>query len=119
MTDYAYQQQPITGEARQRARAIYIRNPISGVPSISYEEERIAEVDGQIIQLPLKLPPTIRGPRDPQLGGQVDLSGEIALRDVSTGELTGQTVPTALIYQALYSDYLNRAFERDAPVVEA
>lgn len=113
MTDYIYQQETLTGEARQRARAIHIHNPVNGDPSISYEEERIAEVDGQVIQLPLIQPSIPRGPGGRQLGGQVDLASEIPLRDVATGELTGETVPTALIYAALYSDYLNRAFERD------
>lgn len=113
MTDYVYQQQTLTGEARQRASVIRIINPVNGAPTIIYEEERIAEVDGQVVQLPLILPINRPTPGRPQLGGQIDLASEIPLRDVATGELTGGSVPIALVYQALYSDYLNRAFARD------
>lgn len=113
MTEFIYGQYIVSGTARQRAHSIHISNPREGAPSIVYEEERIAEADGQIIHLPLIRSATQRGPGGRQLGGQVDLQDTIALRDMTTGELTGDSVPLALIYQTLYSDYLNRAFARD------
>ena len=43
-----------------------------------------------------------------------DMSEMIPLRNPENGELTGDEVPIAAVYQALYSFYWMKALERDA-----
>jgi hypothetical protein len=100
---YNYNETPIEGVSRKRARQIIIDNFLDNPPFITYQEETVIVVNG-----------AQRQETSGTVGGAVNPEGVIALRDLDTGELTGDTVPVAVIYAALYSDYLNRAFERDA-----
>lgn len=102
MLQYNYDETPIEGVSRKRAKQIIIDNFLDQPQYITYQEETVATINGEQIQQTAGT-----------LGGAVDPLGEIALRDLDTGELTGDTIPVALVYQALYSDYLTRAFERD------
>ena len=102
-----YKEQTINGTAWQRAYQILILNPLGQVPIVRYDEESVINLnDNQQIKQPIST-----------LGYTVDPEAIIELRDPETLELTGNTVPVALIHQALLSDYLNRALERDNPVV--
>lgn len=103
MIQYNYSETPITGVSRKRAKQTIIDNFLDQPPYITYQEETVATINGEQ-----------RQETAGTVGGLVDPEGVIALRDLDTGELTGDTVPVSLIYAALYSDYLNRAFERDA-----
>jgi hypothetical protein len=102
MLQYNYDETPIEGVSRKRAKQIIIDNFLDQPPYITYQEETVAVINSEQHQ---ETAGTVGGPVDPE--------GVISLRDLDTGELTGETVPVGLIYAALYSDYLNRAFERD------
>lgn len=102
MLQYNYNETPISGTTRKRAKQIIIDNFLDQPPYITYQEETVASINGEQ-----------RQETAGTVGGAIDPESSIALRDLDTGELTGETVPVGLIYQALYSDYLNRAFERD------
>ena len=104
MLQYNYDEIPIEGVSRKRAKQIIIDNFLDQPQYITYQEETVATLNGKQFQ---ETAGTV--------GGAVNPEGVIALRDLDTGELTGDTVPVAMIYAALYSDYLNRAFERDNP----
>ena len=104
MLQYNYDETPIEGVSRKRAKQIIIDNFLDQPQYITYQEETVATINGQQMQQTAGT-----------VGGTIDPESSIALRDLDTGELTGETVPVGLIYQALYSDYLTRAFERDNP----
>ena len=97
-----YKETTVNGKAWQRAQMIHISNHLGQLPTVTYQEEEILALDTGNIQ-------RLVG----QIGYTIDPLGEIALRDPDTLELTGDTVPVALVHQALLSDYLNRAYERD------
>lgn len=100
-----YKESTLTGSTYWRADRVIIEHPVNGTPLVIYHErEMFVTEDGAF--------PTPRMPQE--IVAAVDLAGSVALRDLQTGELTGESVPNALLYQALFSDYLNRALERDA-----
>lgn len=99
-----YKETTVNGTAWQRAQMIIISNHLGQIPTVTYQEEAILVFEDGEIQKPLG-----------QLSYQLDPTGVIELRDVATMELTGETIPVALVHQALFSDYLNRAYERDNP----
>lgn len=99
---YNYNETHISGMTRKRAKQIIIDNFLEQPAYITYQEEIVAAINGEQ-----------RQEAAGTLGGGVDPVGAIALRDLDTGKLTGETVAISVIYAALYSDYLNRAFERD------
>jgi hypothetical protein len=98
-----YKETDVSGVAWQRAYQILILNPLGQAPTVRYDEEQVINLnDGQIKQFV------------GNLGYTVDPLGIIELRDPVTLELTGESVPVALVHQALLSDYINRAKERDS-----
>jgi hypothetical protein len=98
-----YKEQTVLGTSWQRAWQITIANTLGGPPSVCYNEESVINLnDGQIRQMLGSINYTI----DPE--------GIIELRDPETLELTGETIPVSLVHQALLSDYINRALERDS-----
>lgn len=99
-----YKETTINGTAWQRAQLIIMSNHLGQLPTVTYQEEEILALDTGNIQRPLG-----------QLSYTIDPLAEIALRDTETLELTGETIPVALVHQALFSDYINRAYERDNP----
>lgn len=99
-----YKETTVNGTSWQRAQMIHISNHLGQLPTVTYQEEEILALDTGNIQ-------RLVG----QISCTIDPESSIALRDLDTGEPTGETVPVGLIYQALYSDYLTRAFERDNP----
>lgn len=107
-----YKETTVSGTAWQRAQMIIISNHLGQVPSVTYQEEEIVALDTGNIQRPLG-----------SLGYQIDPLGEIELVDTETLLPTGETIPVALVHQALFSDYVNRAKARDeaanAPVEPA
>lgn len=89
----------------RRAKQVIINNPYEEQKSIVFFEEDIAVLDGKVFKSESGVLKTIYDP------AQV-----IGLRDPQTGELTGNTIPQSLVYQALYSLYLSLAESRDASV---
>lgn len=98
-----YNESTVSGSSWQRTFRIVIDNPHGLPPTINYSEEKVVAVNGS---------PAIKQYVG-DLTGPIDLSGTIALRDPDTLELTGETVPIALVHLALFSDYINRAVDRD------
>lgn len=101
-----YAQNPIAnGVSYKRASSIIISNNLSpSLPVVTYSEEMVVLSDG----VPIFSKP------DGMVTGSVNLAEVIQLRDPATGELTGQVLPVSTLYVALYSDYVNRALQRDA-----
>ena len=97
-----YKETTVSGTAWQRAQMIIIGNHLGQVPSVTYQEEAIIALDEGNIQKPLG-----------SLSYQIDPMGEIELVDTETLLPTGETIPVALVHQALFSDYVNRAKARD------
>ena len=98
-----YNESQVVGSTWTRASQIIIGNPLNGRPSIAYVEEIVVSLGDKTIT-------ESKGVFNTSL----DVYGSIALRDQTTGELTGQTLPVGVIYNAIYSDYMNKALERDA-----
>lgn len=98
-----YKQTTVSGTAWQRAQLVIIGNHLGQVPTVTYQEEAIIALDDGNIQKSTG-----------QLSYEIDPAGSIELVDMETLEKTGETVNVALVYQALFSDYINRAQERDA-----
>ena len=98
-----YKETDVSGVAWQRAQVIIIGNQYQQPQTVTYQEEVLINLnDGTVQQLVGSLSYT------------VDPEGIIELRDPITLELTGETIPVALVHEALFSDYINRALERDA-----
>ena len=98
-----YKETNVSGVAWQRAYQILILNPLDQPATVRYDEEQVINLNNvQIKQFVGKL------------GYTEDPLGIIELRDRETLELTGETIPVALVHQALLSDYINRALERDS-----
>ena len=101
-----YKQTTGTGTTWRRAKQVLIKNDISAAQkTILFFEEDIANIgnknftnDAGILQTNYK-PEYVINLRNPQ-----------------TGELTGNVITQALVYQALYSLYLDVAELRDNPV---
>ena len=91
------------GSTWTRCAGISIANPANGMPSVLFAEATVAEVGLVKVE---------------QLSGSIsstfDPTSEIPLRDPETGELTGDVVSQAHLYQVLYSLYMQKAIERDA-----
>ena len=101
-----YNETTVTGTAWQRAWQITIANTLGGAPLVRYDEEVVINFeDGKRIRQPAQ---------SMGISYQIDPLAEIELRDPETLELTGDTIPVALVHQALLSDYINRAEARDA-----
>jgi hypothetical protein len=100
-----YNEQTVSGTAWQRAWQIVIANPLGGIPTVRYDEEQVINLDSEQIR---------KAVDGGGIGYTIDPAGTIALRDPETLELTGETVPVALVHQALFSDYINRATARDS-----
>lgn len=108
MGTYNYSETPVEGTSRVRARHISIQNNLFGNPRIEYIEQRVTAIGQRLDCLDVGV-----------LSRDINMEGVIELRDLTTGELTGETIPVSAVYHALYSDYLNQAFERDnAPDIE-
>lgn len=99
-----YKETLVEGKAWQRAQLIIISNHLGQIPTVHYQEEEIIKLGDKQLQSPV----------GSGLSYTIDPTGAIALRDVETLELTGMTIPVALVHQALFSDYINRALDRDS-----
>lgn len=97
-----YKETDVSGVAWQRAQVIIIGNQYQQPQTVTYQEEVLINLNDGTVQQPVG-----------SLSYTIDPMGEIELRDPATLELTGESIPVALIHQALFSDYINRAMARD------
>lgn len=97
-----YKETNVSGKSWQRAQMVVISNHYGQVPSVTYQEEALITLEDGVMQRPVG-----------SLSYTIDPTETIELRDPETLELTGETIPVALVHQALFSDYINRAKERD------
>ena len=98
-----YNETDVTGSAYQRCYQVVIDNPLSGVPTIRFDEERVVVATGAPSRTPL-------GP----LAVAFDPAATIPLIDPQTGEPTGESITHRELYVALYSGYIEQAAARDA-----
>lgn len=103
-----YQYSAVTGESWLRAKRIVIDNPLNGIPSVKFVEERVVNIAGgeQYFrdQGVLELTAT-----------EASMTKEIPLLDPETGESTGQVVTYGEAYIMLFSAYIHFADLRDNP----
>lgn len=97
-----YKEQTGSGTSWTRAKQVIINNNYNSTKNILFFEEDIATVGDKVFQTSAGMVST---PFDPQ--------GVISLRDLGTGERTGNVISQATIYQAIYSLYLDLAEARD------
>lgn len=101
-----YKETTGTGTTWRRAKQVIIKNDINAVQkSIMFFEEDIANIGDKIFSNDAGI-----------LQTNYDPSYVINLRNPQTGERTGNVITQALVYQALYSLYLDTAELRDNPV---
>lgn len=90
------------GTTWNRARQVIINNPYTGPKEFVFFEELVASLGSKHF-----------GKDTAVLRGEFKPDDLIILRDVSTGQRTGDTVKQSLVYQALFSLYLDLAELRD------
>jgi hypothetical protein len=100
-----YKETTGTATAWRRSHQVLIKNPLNGQKQIQFFEEDVFSVGDRIINTSAGL-----------ISQNYDSSSNIVLRDPQTGEPTGNTIPQALVYQALYSLYIDAAQKRDIEV---
>jgi hypothetical protein len=99
-----YRQTSGSATSWRRARAVMISNPRNATPSISFGEEDVVSVNGAETRSDV-MGAAARGSLDP--------TAVIPLVNPDTGELTGETVTQAHLYQVMHSLYLQLAKQRD------
>ena len=97
-----YKETTGTGTSWKRARQVIINNNYEGSKNILFFEEDIAELGDKVFKTEAGMVTTAF---DPEY--------IINLRNPETGERTGNVVLQSLVYQALYSLYLDLAEQRD------
>ena len=102
MANYKQTTGPAT--AWTRANRVMILNPLeSNIPKqISFFEETVVEVDGNVIKSDSGYCSAYYSEDKP-----------IELRNPETGEKTGEIIQQSKVYQAIYSLYLDAAESRD------
>jgi len=100
-----YKQSTITGTKWTRTVRANIENPLNGTPGIFFAEEEVINIREDSSPITRLMSNVSISFSDPAL--------EIPLRDVSTWELTGETITAGSIYQAIASLYWKLAIDRD------
>lgn len=109
-----YKETTGAGKSWRRSHHVTIYNPLPelGVRQIMYTEQDCLKVGERTA--------TVSAPGGPGgLRGVFDAEALIPLRDPETGELTGGTVSQAVLYQGLYSHYMQLALARDQAEIDA
>lgn len=107
MPDYRESTAPATTWRRAHRVEIYNPLPGMGVPFVEFREEDAIKVAERTITTPAPNASPLLKRFDPA-------AGSFALRNPTTGELTGQTMSHAELYAILHSLYIHEALERDA-----
>jgi hypothetical protein len=105
MTDY--RQSTLTGNKWRRCFEILIKNPYNGQPTVTFQEQDMADFNNQILELG----------RD-TVSINVSSEQEISILDPTTGLDTGQKITHGQLYAILYSAYINAALTRDQRIID-
>lgn len=97
-----YREQTETGTSWRRCHEVHIYNPLDGAKTVRMDEQDVVSFNGKTVSM-----------NAGYIAKEFDPSGVIALLDPETGQPTGETMPQAALYQALYSLYMQCATERD------
>lgn len=97
-----YREQTETGTSWRRCHEVHIYNPLAGAKTVRLDEEDVVSFNGKTVSM-----------NAGYISKAFDPAGEIVLLDPETGQPTGETMPQAALYQALYSLYMQCATERD------
>jgi hypothetical protein len=97
-----YKEQTGSGTSWTRAKQVIINNEYAGNKNITFFEENIAQLGDKIFKTESGI-----------LSTRFDPEYLISLRNPETGEKTGNVILQSLVYQALYSLYLDLAEARD------
>lgn len=108
-----YKQEQVSGTAYRRCRAINIYNPLTGVPTVNFDEENaLVMSSGKAVPLPNDLS---SAPMSMSFGVSVnDLTKAIPILDPQTLQPTGQQMTYGEIHAVLLSAYIAEATARDA-----
>lgn len=100
-----YKETSVNGTQWQRCRTVIIDNAYQRTPQITFQEEKLTNVNGELFQ---------------QGAGGInvpfDAAKVITLLDPATGEPTGGTMTFGEMYVAMWSLYMQEALQRDAAV---
>jgi hypothetical protein len=104
-----YKESAISAVRHVRTNRINIENGLGAYPIITFAEEEVytLEKNGIVARPVGSLSAVLDDPK-----------AMIELRDPNTWELTGESIPMMLVYQALGSTYINMALERDKKQAE-
>lgn len=97
-----YREQTETGTSWRRCHEVHIYNPLDGAKTVRMDEQDVVSFNGKSVSM-----------NAGYISKVFDPAGEIVLLDPETGQPTGETMPQAALYQALYSLYMQYATERD------
>lgn len=97
-----YKETTVNGTQWQRCRTVIIDNSYGRQPVITFQEEKLTNVNGELFQQGAG---GLNVPFDP--------SKVITLLDPATGQPTGQTITFGEMYVGMWSLYMQEAFARD------
>ena len=97
-----YKEAALSGTEWQRCKTVIINNPLVGLKSIFFQEERVISIGGQDFKQPLD-----------GCSKNFSTEGVFTLIDPITNLPTGQNMTHNELYVALYSLYMQTALERD------
>lgn len=103
-----YRETTAEGTSWRRAKQVAIYNPLEAIASkdILFFEEDVVVIGDKTFHTDSGI---VKAVYDPE--------GVVQLRNPQTGELTGDTIEQKVVYQALFSMYLDAAEARDAPTI--
>ena len=95
MNNFKLSLQSLDGESYLRCHQVVVDNKLGAEPRITFMQERVAEVAGQVMHMPL-----------PPVTLEFDPDATITLINPATGEPTGSTITQAEAHALLYSAYV-------------
>jgi hypothetical protein len=98
-----YRESEVVGMSWRRCHEVHIYNPRNETATVRFDEQDVVSLATQDVVI-----------NAGYFRKDVDMDGEFPLLDVETGEPTGNVMTNAALYQALYSNYIKAAKERDA-----
>ena len=97
-----YKAESTTAASRQRCSMIVFTNPLNGAPGVSFDEQRVTQIDDRSIVEYVG-----------NLTAGFDPGADIPILDPETGKDTGKTVKQGELYAILFSLYFQVATKRD------
>lgn len=97
-----YKESGLTGTQWQRCKMVTINNPLVGPKTVFFDEERVISLGDQNLKQPVA-----------GCSKNFAANGSFSLLDPNTNLPTGNTMSHTDLYNALYSLYMQTAWERD------